>query len=185
MPFYDPKQIEVMLDQRTITARIEALGAQITADYSGRGDVVLVGVLKGSFVFLADLARAIDLAVEIDFLGLSSYGDSEQTSGVVQVTQDLTRPVAGKHVLVVEDIVDTGLTMRYLLENLGTRRPASVKVCTLLHKPARTRVEVPIDYVGFEIPDQFVVGYGLDYKSRLRNLPFIGVNVGDGPPWEA
>ncbi len=185
MPFYDPKQIEILIDQSALEARIETLGAEITADYRGHGDVVLVGVLKGSFVFLADLARAIDLPVGIDFLGLSSYGNSEQTSGVVQVTQDLTQPVAGKHVIVVEDIVDTGLTMKYLLENLGTRHPASVKVCTLLHKPARARVEVPLDYVGFEIPDQFVIGYGLDYMGRLRNLPFIGVNVGEGPPWEA
>ena len=159
------------------------MGATITADFADDGEVVLVGVLKGSFVFLADLARAIDLPVGIDFLGLSSYGNSEETSGVVRVTQDLSQPVAGKHVLVVEDIIDTGLTMRYLLENLATRHPASVRVCSLLYKPARTRVEVPLDYIGFEIPDRFVIGYGLDYQGRLRNLPFIGVNVGSGPPW--
>ena len=185
MPFYDPKKIEVLVGAGPLAKRVTELGEAITDDFRDLGEVVLVGVLKGSFVFLADLARAIDLPVEIDFLGLSSYGDSESTSGVVQVTQDLTRPVAGKHLIVVEDIVDTGLTMKYLLENLGTRHPASIKVCTLLHKPARARVEVPLDYVGFEIPDRFVIGYGLDYQSRLRNLPFIGVNVGEGPPWLA
>ncbi len=185
MPFYDPTKIEVMIGAQAIATRIAALGETITADLRDAGDVVLVGVLKGSYVFLADLARAIDLPLEIDFLGLSSYGDSQKSTGVVQVTQDLTRPVAGKHVIIVEDIVDTGLTMSYLLENLATRRPASVKVCTLLHKPARAQVEVPLDYVGFEIPDRFVIGYGLDYENRLRNLPFIGVNIGDGPPWPA
>lgn len=183
MPFYDPEQIEVLIDAETLQTRIAEMGARITRDYQGR-QLVLVAVLKGSFMFLADLCRAIDLPVELDFLGLSSYGDSEETSGVVQVTQDLTRPVAGKHVLVVEDIIDTGLTMGYLLENLATRHPASVKVATLLSKPARRRLEAQMDYVGFEIEDRFVIGYGLDYQSKLRNLPFIGVNVGDGPPYE-
>ncbi len=183
MPFYDPKKIEVLFSAETLHARIAEMGAEITEAYRDHADLVLVGVLKGSFVFLSDLARAIDLPLQIDFLGLSSYGNSEETSGVVQVTQDLTRPVANTHVLVVEDIVDTGLTMKYLLENLATRRPASVRVCSLLHKPARTQVDVPIDFVGFTIPDRFVIGYGLDYQSRLRNLPFIGVNVGEGPPW--
>lgn len=183
MPFYDPKKIEVMLDAKAIAARVEALGAEITADYADLdADLVLVGILRGSFLFLADLARAIDLPVEVDFLGLSSYGDGQSSSGIVRMTQDLSRPVEGKHVLVVEDIVDTGLTLKYLMENLATRRPASVKVASLLHKPARTRVPNQIDYLGFEIPDRFVIGYGLDYASKLRNLPFIGVNVGDGPP---
>ncbi len=183
MPFYDPDQIEVMIGAGELATRIDELGAQITADYQGK-DVVLVGVLKGSIMFLADLARAIDLPIEIDFLGVSSYGDDTKTSGQVQLTQDLTRPVHDRHVLVVEDIVDTGLTMQYLLQNLRSRSPASVRVCSLLHKPARARVEVPIDYVGFTIPDRFVIGYGLDFANKLRNLPFIGVNVGDGPPWE-
>ncbi len=184
MPFYDPDKIEILIDGPTIAQRVAELGAQISADYrSVGGDLVVVAVLKGSFLFLADLVRAIDLPIEVDFLGLSSYGSSEETSGVVQVTQDLTRPVKDKHVLVVEDIVDTGLTMQYLLDNLATRKPASIKVASLLHKPARTRVEVPVHYLGFEIPDRFVVGYGLDYVSKLRNLPFIGVNVGEGPPY--
>ena len=183
MPFYDPKKIDVLISQEQIEARIKALGREITAAYAGQGPLVLVAVLKGSFMFLADLTRAIDLPLEVDFLGLSSYGHSEETSGVVRVTQDLSRPVQGKNLLVVEDIVDTGLTMKYLLENLGTRHPASVKVVSLLHKPGRARVAVPIDYIGFEIPDRFVIGYGLDYQDKLRNLPFIGVNVGDGPPY--
>ena len=183
MPFYDPKKIDVLISEETLSTRITELGAEITAHYKDAGELVLVAVLKGSFMFLADLVRAIDLPLEVDFLGLSSYGHSEETSGVVRVTQDLSRPVKDKHLLVVEDIVDTGLTMMYLLENLATRHPASVKVASLLHKPKRTRVAVPIDYIGFEIPDQFVIGYGLDYQSKLRNLPFIGVNVGDGPPY--
>lgn len=182
MPFYDPAKIEVLLSAGDLQLRIAELGAQITAHYAGREPLVVVAVLKGSFLFLADLVRHIDLPIEVDFLGLSSYGHGEESTGVVQVTQDLSRPVNGKHVLVVEDIVDTGLTMRYLLDNLTTRRPLSVAVATLLHKPARARLQVPLDFIGFEIPDKFVIGYGLDYHDKLRNLPFIGVNVGDGPP---
>jgi hypoxanthine phosphoribosyltransferase len=182
VPFYNPKKIETLLSSEQIAERVAALGAQITRDYADKDSLVLIAVLKGSFVFLADLVRAIDLPCTVDFLGLSSYGSSLETSGVVRVTQDLTQPVKGKHVLVVEDIVDTGLTMKYLLDNLATRMPASIGVASLLHKPARSRVNVPIDYIGFEIPDAFVVGYGLDYDGKLRNLPFIGVNVGDGPP---
>ncbi len=183
MPFYDPKKIEVMIEAEALRERIAALGREIGDVYRGQGELVLVGVLKGSFMFLADLCRAIDLPAEIDFLGVSSYGDAEESSGIVQVTQDLTKPVEGKHVLIVEDIVDTGLTLQYLVANLSTRRPASLRVCTLLHKPANCKNEVKLDFVGFEIPDRFVIGYGLDYKSKLRNLPFIGVNVGEGPPF--
>jgi hypoxanthine phosphoribosyltransferase len=182
VPYYNEDNIKVLIDQETLKSRIAELGAQITADYTDGRSVVLIGVLKGSFLFLADLCRYIDLPVEVDFLGLSSYGDSQESSGVVRVTQDLSRPIEGKHIIVVEDIVDTGLTMSYLLNNLSTRSPASVRVASLLHKPARAQVAIPIDYLGFEIPDQFVVGYGLDYKNKLRNLPFIGVNVGTGEP---
>lgn len=185
VPFYDPRKIEVLLDAEAIRRRVAELGAAITEAYRERGDLVLVGVLKGSFVFLADLCRAINLPLEVDFLGLSSYGDGLESSGVVQVTQDLTRPIEGKHVLVVEDIVDTGLTLEYLVANLSTRKPASLGVCTLLYKPENCRSDVRLDFVGFEIPDRFVIGYGLDFQSRLRNLPFIGVNVGDGPPYPA
>ncbi len=164
-----------LLSRETIAKRVSELGAQIAADYAGN-ELVLVGVLKGSFMFIADLARAIPgNDVQFDFLGLASYGDSTRSSGVVQITADLTKPVEGKHVLVVEDIVDTGLTMEYLLDNLRTRHPASVKLCSLLHKPDRAVKQIPIDYLGFTIPDLFVIGYGLDYAQRYRNLPFIGV----------
>ena len=167
-------RIRVLLDEERIRARVREMGAQITAAHTGR-DVVLVTVLKGSFVFAADLARAIDLPLSVDFLGLRSYGDGTETSGVVQITTDLSKSIEGKDVIVVEDIVDTGLTMKYLLENLETRRPRSVKLAALLHKPARTRVPVHIDWLGFTIDDVFVIGYGLDHAERHRNLPYIGV----------
>ena len=166
-------KIDVMIPQERILARVKELGAEITRDYAGRS-LTLVAVLKGSFVFLADLVRAIDLPVAVEFVAISSYVGTRST-GVVQITSDLTRNVEGEDVMVVEDIVDTGLTMKYLLENLATRRPASLKLCALLEKPARAQVKVPIDYKGFEIPDEFVVGYGLDYDGRLRNLPYLGV----------
>jgi hypoxanthine phosphoribosyltransferase len=177
----DPQQqprspkISELYSAAAIAARVRELGAAISADYAGQ-ELVLVGVLKGSFLFMADLARAIPGEhVLCDFLGLASYGDETRSSGVVQITTDLTRPVEGKHVLVVEDIVDTGLTMEYLLDNLRTRHPASVKLCALLHKPARSVRKIPIDYLGFTIEDRFVIGYGLDYAQRYRNLPYIGV----------
>ena len=166
-------RVTEMISAARIHERVREIGAQIARDYAGK-PLVLVAALKGSFLFVADLARAIDLPLRIDFLGLRSYGAGTETSGVVQITHDLTSPVAGEDVLVVEDIVDTGLTMRYLLENLETRHPASLRVCALLHKPARARVEVPIDYLGFTIEDRFVVGYGLDYGERYRNLPYLG-----------
>ena len=166
--------IKTLIDEATIQARVRELGAKITQDYEGK-EVVLVPVLKGSFIFAADLARAIDLPVSIDFFGCRSYGDGTESSGVVQITYDLTKPIENKHVIIIEDIVDTGLTMQYLLENLTTRRPASLKLCSLLHKPARTRLPVTIDYLGFTIEDVFVVGYGLDYGEKLRNVPFLGV----------
>jgi hypoxanthine phosphoribosyltransferase len=167
-------RVRTLLSREQIAARVAELGAAITRDYQGR-ELILVGVLKGSFVFCADLARAIDLPLGVEFLGLKSYGDSQVTSGVVQITSDLPRPVAGKDLLIVEDIVDTGLTMAYLRKNLATRGPQSVKLCTLLHKPSRARVETPIDYLGFSIADEFVVGYGLDWAERYRNLSYIGV----------
>jgi hypoxanthine phosphoribosyltransferase len=166
-------KIDVLISEADLQARVKELGAEITRDHAGRS-LVVVGVLKGSFIFLADLVRAIDLPVTIDFIGISSYTGTRST-GVVQITSDLTRPIEGKDVLLVEDIVDTGLSMQYLLENLATRHPASVQVCALLEKPARAVVKVPIRYRGFEIGDEFVVGYGLDWDGRLRNLPFVGV----------
>ena len=168
----DDTQVEVMLSEEQLRRRVAEMGAEITRDYEGM-PLKLVGVLKGSFMFMADLSRAIDLPIKVDFIGTSSY-QGTKTSGVVRITSDLSRPIDGEHVLLVEDIVDTGLTMKYLLDNLATRHPASVKVCALLHKPARSRVEVKLDYVGFTIEDKFVVGYGLDYAERYRDLPFIG-----------
>jgi hypoxanthine phosphoribosyltransferase len=165
--------VEVLIAEAELRARVGALGAEITRDYAGRS-LVVVGVLKGSFIFLADLVRAVDLPLTVDFIGISSY-QGTRSSGVVQITSDLSRPIEGKDVLLVEDIVDTGLTMRYLLENLATRGPSSVKVCALLEKPSRAQVKVPIDYRGFVIADEFVVGYGLDWDGRMRNLPFVGV----------
>jgi hypoxanthine phosphoribosyltransferase len=168
------ERLVTMLSADQIAARVRELGAQITRDYTGR-HLVLVCVLKGSFVFAADLSRAIDLPVRIDFLGVRSYGEGTESSGVVQITQDLSRPIEHEDVLLVEDIVDTGLTVTHLMDLLRTRAPASVKVCALLHKPARAKVEFPIDYLGFTIEDRFVVGYGLDFAERYRNLPYIGV----------
>jgi len=163
-----------MLDQAAIAQRVAELGAQITAEYKDR-PLVLIVVLKGSFVFAADLARAIDLPLRIDFLGVRSYGEGTESSGVVQITQDLSRPIEGEDVIIVEDIVDTGLTIAHLVDLLRTRQPRSVKICSLLHKPARARVHVAVDYLGFTIEDKFVIGYGLDFAERYRNLPYIGV----------
>src|SRR5271154_5342690 len=168
------ERLVTMLSTEEIAARVRTLGAEITKDYKDRA-LVLVCVLKGSFVFAADLARAIDLPLRIDFLGVRSYGADTETSGVVQITQDLSRPIEHEHVLLVEDIVDTGLTIAHLMDLLRTRAPASVKVCSLLHKPARARVAVKVDYLGFTIEDKFVVGYGLDFAERYRNLPYIGL----------
>lgn len=168
--------LEVLIDEQTLKARIAELGAELSRDYADK-DLALVCILKGSILFMADLSRAITVECTMDFLGLSSYGHASSSSGVVQITSDLSASIEGRDVLVVEDIIDTGLTMRYLLANLTTRKPRSLKVCTLLHKPARTKVEVPIDYKGFTIEDKFVIGYGLDYEDRFRNVPFIGHKV--------
>src|SRR5215470_16929513 len=168
------EQVDVLYTQQQIAGRVRELAAEIERDHRGK-ELVLVGVLKGAFVFLSDLSRQIDLPLSVDFIGLSSYGEETENSGVVKITFDLSRPIEGKHVLVVEDIVDTGLTMRYLLDNLSTRHPASVKICALLHKPSRLRTRIPIQYLGFTVPDLFVVGYGLDSGEKFRNVPFIGV----------
>jgi hypoxanthine phosphoribosyltransferase len=167
------EEVEVVYTQQQIAGRVRELASEIERDHRGK-DLVLVGVLKGAFVFVSDLSRQIDLPLSVDFIGLSSYGEETESSGVVKISSDLTRPIEGKHVLIVEDIVDTGLTMRYLLDNLSTRRPASVKICALLQKPSRLRTRIPIQYLGFTVPDLFVVGYGLDAAERYRNLPFIG-----------
>ncbi len=166
-------EVDELISKAAIEERIAALGRAITEHYAGK-ELVLVSVLKGSFVFCADLSRAIQLPVAIEFLGLKSYGDAQSSTGVVQITSDLSRPIEGKDVLIVEDIVDTGLTLEYLRKNLATRGPRSVKVCALLHKPSRARVKSNIDYLGFSVDDVFVVGYGLDWAERYRNLPFVG-----------
>lgn len=181
MSFFGQDRLEVMLSREQIAARVAELGAEITRRYQDKvhdDALVVVGILKGSFVFMADLARHIDLPVVVDFIGLSSYGDATESSGVVQLTQDLSRPIAGKHVLIVEDIIDTGLTMKYLLENLHTRHPASIALASLLEKPTKNKSGVKADFLGFSIEDKFVVGYGLDYQSQYRNLPFVGVMKG-------
>ena len=167
---------QVLLSEGQIAARVAELGAQISHDYAGK-DLMLICILKGANIFLADLVRQISIPVSYDFVAVSSYGADTKSSGVVRILKDLDESVESKHVLVVEDIVDTGLTLRlsYLLENLRSRRAASVKVCTLLDKPARRRMDVPVDYFGFKVEDQFVIGYGLDYQGRYRSLPYIGV----------
>jgi hypoxanthine phosphoribosyltransferase len=172
-------RVKVLIDERRLQERVRELGAQLTEDYRGK-DMTLLGVLKGSVFFLTDLARAIDLPVTLELLGVSSYLGTE-TTGEVRITSDVTEPMAGKHIVIVEDIIDTGLTMKFLLQNLSARHPASVKICALLEKPSRARAQIPIDYKGFVIDDVFVVGYGLDHEGRFRNLPFIGV-WNSGPP---
>jgi hypoxanthine phosphoribosyltransferase len=168
------KNVEMLFTAEQIASRVKELGAAIARDYQGK-DLVMVCVLKGASLFVADLIRAVELPLAIDFIGLSSYGESTESSGVVKITSDLTKPIQGKHVVIVEDIIDTGLTMRYMLDNLETRHPASIKICSLLQKPSRARTRIPIEYLGFTVPDLFVIGYGLDVAERYRNLPFIGV----------
>lgn len=167
-----PADLHVYIDRERIRARVSELGAAIDRDYVD-GSLVLLCVLKGSFIFAADLARAIARPLRVEFLGLQSYGDGTSTSGAVQITQDLTRPIEGDDVLIVEDIVDTGLTSAFLMQQLELRKPRSVRLCALLHKPARAVRAVDIDYLGFTIDDVFVVGYGLDHAQYHRNLPDI------------
>ena len=168
------QSLKPFISERRLRDRVRALGRTIRTDYKGR-ELVLVGILKGSFIFMADLARAIDLPLTCDFLRVSSYGSGTSSSGTIRMEFDLSHPVAGKHVLLVEDIVDTGWTLDHVLRELRKKRPASLRLAALLHKPERTRVEVPIDYLGFSIPDRFVVGYGLDFDGRYRNLRHLAV----------
>jgi len=165
---------EVLIDQERLQTRISELGDEITADYAGC-ELLLVGVLKGAVFFMADLMRAIRVPCEIDFMAISSYGASTDSSGIVRILKDLDINIESRHVLVVEDIVDSGLTLSYLLRNLESRSPASLQVCSLLTKPERRENEVDVRYVGFEIPNKFVIGYGLDFAERYRNLPYVGV----------
>jgi len=164
---------KVLLDEETIAARVRKLAAQISADYAGIDELVLIGVLKGAFIFLADLARHLTVTHCVDFIALSSYTRSAISRGAVRLIMDTRASVTDRHVLIVEDIVDTGFTLDYLLRNFRARKPASLHTCTLLSKPDRRQVNVPIDYLGFEISDVWVVGYGLDYNDRFRTLPYI------------
>jgi hypoxanthine phosphoribosyltransferase len=165
---------EVLLEEATVQARVADLAAEISADYEGR-DLLLVGVLKGAVFFMADLMRRLTVPCEIDFMAISSYGAATDSSGVVRILKDLDVNISGRDVLVVEDIIDSGLTLSYLMRNLKARRPGSLEICALLTKPERREIDVPVRYVGFEIPNKFVIGYGLDFAERYRNLPYIGV----------
>lgn len=164
----------ILISEEKISQRVKELGRQITEEYKGK-ELLVVGILKGCVLFLSDLVRTIDLPLTMDFMVVSSYGTTTKSSGVVRIVKDLEREIEGKDVLIVEDIVDTGLTLSYLVENFKTRNPKSVKVCSLLDKPDRRKAQVDIEYVGFKIPDEFVVGYGLDYAEIYRNLPFVCV----------
>lgn len=164
----------ILIDQPTIEQRVKELGEQISKDYAGK-TVTLVCILKGGLMFLCDLAKHITVPVKYDFMSVSSYGDSTQSSGVVRITKDLEESIEGKDIIIVEDIIDTGLTLSYLLNNLHSRNPASLRICTLLDKPDNRRVEIPVNYVGFTVPNEFLVGYGLDYQQLYRNFPYIFV----------
>ena len=173
------ERVRVMLSEEEVDRRIQEIGEQISKDYEGR-QVHLVCVLKGGSFFMCELAKRITVPVSLDFMSVSSYGNNTKSSGVVKVIKDLDEAIEGKHVLVVEDIVDSGRTLSYLLENLKSRKPRSLRLCTLLDKPERRVTDVHVDYTGFEIPDEFVVGYGLDYMQHYRNLPYVGVVEIDG-----
>jgi hypoxanthine phosphoribosyltransferase len=165
---------EILIDADVRQARIRELGEEISADYDGR-DLLLVGVLKGAVFFMADLMRELTVPCEIDFMAISSYGAQTDSSGVVRILKDLDINIAGRDVLVVEDIIDSGLTLSYLMRNLKARKPATLEICALLTKPDRREIDVPVRYVGFEIPNKFVIGYGLDFAERYRNLPYVAV----------
>jgi hypoxanthine phosphoribosyltransferase len=165
---------EILIEQEVLAARVAELGAEVSGDYEGR-DLLLIGVLKGAVFFMADLMRHLTVPCEVDFMAISSYGDATDSSGIVRILKDLDINIEGRDVLVVEDIIDSGLTLSYLIRNLESREPRSLEVCALLTKPSRREIDVPVRYVGFEIPNKFVVGYGLDFAERYRNLPYVGV----------
>lgn len=165
---------KILIDEETLMKRIKEMGKQITEDYRGK-DLIIIAILKGAVLFTSDLIKEIKLPLAIDFMAVSSYGSSTKSSGVVRILKDLDEQIEGKDVLIVEDIVDTGLTLHYLVENLMTRKPKSLKICCCLDKPSRRTAPVNVDYIGFSIPDEFVIGYGLDFGEKYRNLPFIGV----------
>jgi hypoxanthine phosphoribosyltransferase len=165
---------EILVDEESLRSRVAELGEEISRDYEGR-DLLLIGVLKGAVFFMADLMRQLTVPCEIDFMAISSYGASTDSSGVVRILKDLDINIEGREVLVVEDIIDSGLTLSYLMRNLEARQPASLEVCALMTKPERREIDVPVRYIGFEIPNRFVIGYGLDFDERYRNLPYVGV----------
>jgi hypoxanthine phosphoribosyltransferase len=173
----DPAIGEILVQQDDLAHRVQALGEQISGDYAGR-TLLLIGVLKGAMFFLSDLMRRLDVPCEMDFMAVASYGSSTDSSGVVRILKDLDASIEGRDVLIVEDIVDSGLTLSYLLRTLKARDPASLEVCALLTKPERRKVELPIKFVGFEIPDRFAIGYGLDFAERYRNLPYVAALTG-------
>jgi hypoxanthine phosphoribosyltransferase len=170
---------EILVQRDDLVHRVRELAAEVSRDYEGR-DLFLVGVLKGAVFFLSDLMRHLEVPCEVDFMAVSSYGSSTDSSGIVRILKDLDAPIEGREVLIVEDIVDSGLTLSYLLRTLRARNPASLEVCALLTKPERRKVELPIKYVGFEIPNRFAIGYGLDHGERFRNLPYVAVLREDG-----
>lgn len=165
---------EILVTKEDIQKKIEEMGKAISEDYKGK-DLMLVGVLKGSVPFMADLMRAINIPCTMDFMAVSSYGNTTQSSGIVRILKDLDANIQDKNILIVEDIIDTGYTLKYLIENLKSRKPSSIKICCFLDKPDRRKVDLDIDYVGFKIPDEFVIGYGLDFAEKYRNLPFVGI----------
>lgn len=165
---------EVLLTEEMLKNKVAELGAQITRDYADK-EIFAIGILRGAVVFMADLIRAIERPVQIDFMAVSSYGMQADSSGIVRILKDLDSSITGKHVLIIEDIIDSGRTLSYLIKNLNERKPASIQLCTLMNKPERRKVDLPVKYVGFEIPNEFVVGYGLDYAERYRNLPYLGI----------
>ena len=170
---YGPDIDHILLSEEQIQTKIGELAERIARDYEGK-EVLLVGVLKGAVLFMSDFARTLQLPTQMEFMAVSSYGSATSSSGVVRILKDLDRDITGKHVLVLEDIIDSGLTLSWLLKNLGGRQPASLEVCALLRKPDAVKVEVPVKYIGFDIPNEFVIGYGLDYAERYRNVPFVG-----------
>ena len=165
---------KILIEEKDLQAKVAEIGAKVTEDYKGK-ELLIVCVLKGAVIFVSDLIRKIDLPLDIDFMAISSYGDNTKSSGVVRILKDLNMSIEGKHVLIVEDIIDSGLTLAYLVENLRSRGPASVEICTILDKKERRTTSLDIKYIGFQVPDEFVVGYGLDYAEKYRNLPYIAV----------
>lgn len=165
---------QILFSKEKLAQKVQELGKKITSDYQDK-ELVLIGVLKGANIFMGDLMREIDIPLKIDFIAVSSYGQSTESSGVVKILKDLDHSIENKHVLIIEDIIDTGLTLHYLCDNLLSRKPKSLKICTLLDKPERRKVNIAVDYKGFDIPDEFIIGYGIDYGERYRNLPYVGI----------